>query len=135
MSKKYGMSPAGRFVAIMALIGLSAPIHAEVPVASSGLAECAGLMHVMSDLAEGDERAVEFGALAAAWSTAGIEKAREEGHFYPEFFVEAAKMSAADEWRRISARQAFEELLDQKLKQCDALAERGGVFQLAGEPG
>jgi hypothetical protein len=92
-------------------------------------------MHAMSDLADGEDRAVEFGDLAAAWSLVGIERAREEGHFYPEYFVEAAKMSAADEWRRLSTRQSFSGLLEEKLKHCDELAERGGYFRLAGNPG
>lgn len=119
----------------VALIGLSVPVPAEVPVASAGLAECAGLMHALSGLAEGEDRAVLFGDLAAAWASAGVELARQEGHFYPEYFVEAAMMSVADEWRRRSARQSFADLLEEEMTQCDALAERGGLFRLAGQPG
>ncbi|MBM1233772.1 hypothetical protein JQU17_07915 [Ponticoccus sp. SC2-23] len=122
-------------VALVSLIAIAVPIRSEVPVASAGLAQCAGLMHAMSDIVEGADQALLFEELASAWASAGIEKARQEGHFYPEYFVEAAMMSAADEWRRRSAREAFVSLLEQEMSLCDRLAEKDGLFRLAGAPG
>lgn len=122
-------------VTLVSLMAIAVPIRSEAPVASSGLAQCAGLMHAMSDITQGEERALLFEDLASVWASAGIEKARQEGHFYPEFFVEALMMSAADDWRRQSAREAFAILLEQELAQCDKLAERDGLFRLAGDPG
>jgi len=117
----------------LAVAGLAS--WSDAPAASVDLAGCAGLMRAMADIAQAEDEARMFATLASDWTLAGVEQARREGHFYPEFFIEAATLSAADEWRRQSARPAAADRLDEELGHCDRLAERSEVFRIAGAPG
>lgn len=102
---------------------ISSSLMAQPSELSSEIAECGGLMRVLADLADDAVEVRQFEELATALANAGIQQARQEGHFYPEFFIESTISASVENWARAAARSSGAEVTERKMRDCAELTE------------
>lgn len=83
-----------------AVLGLGPPAMAQTGPDSADMAGCAGLLRALAQMEPTSEQAKRLRALSRVWAEAGVEAARKEGQFYPEFYVETLRLAAIDTSRQ-----------------------------------